>query len=130
MDKVRYNLNIGRQIQRLLSSFDKYDRLTVYWLFSLLAPIKDLHYRFSTWSVAQRAEAQNNSQTILLTYNLNERFDRVQRRIYITNNSLNAVAPPQYHFTVSIPQGVDPDQVNRYVNKYILVDRTFNTILI
>ncbi len=124
--KLLYNLNFGLQIQRLQPSYLKTIAFHVYWLKSLLQPLQELHYNFRAWSVQQRFEALNNSQTLLLQHNLNETFDRVQRRILLTNNYLNVNSPPVYHFTVKVPLGIETEAVRKYVNKYVLADRTYN----
>jgi hypothetical protein len=135
-----YNLNIGRQIQRLLSVFDKYklnlqtnsyekQEFNVLWLYCLCVPLQTLHDSFLSFSVEQREEAYANSQTMLLTYRLNRRFDTVLQRIYLVNHTLNAPASNlALHFTVYVPAGVDVDSVRRFVSKYTIVDKNFAVV--
>lgn len=124
--KLVYNINFGLQLQRLLPSYLKTNRFHVFWLKSLLQPLAENHYEFRSWSVLQRYEALNSSQTLLLSHNLNEIYDKVQRRIYIVNNYLNASVTPDYHFTVHVPVDFDIESIRKYVNKYVLADRTFD----
>jgi hypothetical protein len=128
--KLVYNINFGLQIQRLLPSYLKTLRFHVYWLKSLLQPLQELHYDFRIWSVAQRYESLNSSQSLLLSHNLNEIYDLVQRRIYIVNNYLNVSSAPSYHFTIKIPVGFDVEAIRKYVNNYVLADRTFDIEII
>ncbi len=124
--RLVYNINFGLQIQRLLPSYLKTLRFHVFWLKSLVQPLQELHYDFRVWSVAQRYESLNSSQSLLLAHNLNEIYDRVQRRIYVVNNYLNVGVAPSYHFTIKIPIGFDVEAIGKYVNNYVLADRTFD----
>lgn len=136
MNVLIYNLNIGRQIQRLLSTFDKYfmnpvtqslekQEFNVLWLYALCYPLIELHKTFLEFTLEQREEAYANSQTLLLAYRLNRRFDTVKQRIWLENHTLNATSPAPYHFTVHVPQGIDTEAVRRFVAKYTIVDKNF-----
>ncbi len=134
-----YNLNIGRQIQRLLSVFDKYkvnqqtqsiepQEFNVLWLYVLCKPLQELHDAWLAFSLEQREEAYANSQTLLLTYRLNRRFDTVLQRIRVVNHTLNANTALAVHFTVFVPPTTDAEAVRRFVSKYNIVDKNFEVM--
>jgi hypothetical protein len=140
MNILIYNLNIGRQIQRLLSTFDKYkfnpisksmekQEWNILWLYSLCYPLQELHNSFLEFALEQRDEAYANSQTLLLTYRLNRRFDTVLQRIYIVNHTLNSTGVVSIHFTVYVPNLVDLEAVRRFVSKYNIVDKNFEIVV-
>jgi hypothetical protein len=124
MDILIYNLNIGRQIQRLFASFEK-NEWNVLWLYCLCKPLIELHQEFLLFSIEQRDEAYANSQTLLLAYRLNRRFDTVLKRIYIVNHTLNNPVSLSIHFSVYVPTTVDAEAVRRFVEKYVIVDKSF-----
>lgn len=141
MNILIYNLNIGRQIQRLLSTFDKYkfnaitksmekQEWNILWLYCLCYPIQELHNNFLEFALEQRDEAYANSQTLLLTHRLNRRFDTVLQRIYIVNHTLNSTGVVSIHFTVYVPNLVDLEAVRRFVSKYNIVDKNFEIVVV
>ncbi len=56
------------------------------WLESLVAPMVGIYNKFLSEQSRLNVEVNANSQTMLLEWLLNNRFDSTQRRIFITNN--------------------------------------------
>jgi hypothetical protein len=127
MNILIYNLNIGRQIQRLLAGFEK-NEFNVLWLYSLCKPLRNLQEEFTKFSIQQRLAAYTSSQTLLLEHRLNVYFDTVLQRIYIENHTLNNAVPLSTHFTVHIPNTIDAEAVRRYTAIYTLADKRFIVI--
>jgi hypothetical protein len=73
----------------------------------------------------QRAMALANSQSQLLEYHLNRLYDVVLKRIYIVNHTINNPINPDPQFTVYIPSGVNADTVKKFVERFVLLDKSF-----
>lgn len=127
---LKYNFSVGRWIQWLLPTYLRKD-FYVFWLHTIAYPLQESHDSWKIWSIEQRAMAKANSQTGVLVYHLNRLYDPVLKRIAIVNNTLNNASVPTYHFTVQIPNTtlISVDTVKRFVDRFVLVDRTFNVLI-
>ncbi|MFN8238647.1 MAG: hypothetical protein U0T77_10805 [Chitinophagales bacterium] len=65
------------------------------YLLVLLEPVKSAHNEFKQFRLQQLYEAEINGQTIKLERVLNDTFDPVERRIYITDGEY--YNPPVYY---------------------------------
>jgi hypothetical protein len=130
MGVERYNWNVGRWVQMLLPTFEKYNRFWVLWHYCLCTGFDLAHAELLTWMREQRAMALGNSQTDLMEYHLNRLYDGVLKRIYIQNHTINNAANPSPQFTVFIPNTVNADTVKKFVERFVLLDKSFQVTII
>lgn len=137
MSILKYNFSVGRWIQWLLPTYFKKRSeaglsFHVLWLHAIAYPLQELHDSWKLWSIEQRAMAKANSQTGVLVYHLNRLYDPVLKRISIVNNTLNNPSVPTYHFTVQVPNTelINVEKVQNFVDRFLLVDRTFEVVQI
>lgn len=128
MSVERYNINVGRWVQMLLPTFEKYNLFWVLWHYCLCIGFKDLHTELLFWMREQTAMAKCNSQTSLLEYHLNRLYDGVLKRIYIVNNTINNVSNPSFQFTVYAPASISTDTISKFIDKFKLLDKSFNIV--
>jgi hypothetical protein len=126
----RYNWNVGRFAQMLLPTFEKYNRYWVLWHYCLCTGFDLSHKELLTWMREQRAMALANSQSQLLEYHLNRLYDVVLKRIYIVNHTINNPTNPDPQFTVYIPSVVNSDTVKKFVERFVLLDKSFAIVVI
>ena len=125
MRREIYNINVGRWGQMLLPTFEKVQAFWVLWHTCLLEGFKLCHKDFLFWGREQRALALSNSQTAVLAYNLNRLYDSVLQRIYIVNHTVNEPTNPAIQFTVFIPDAVNPETVKSFVQRFALLDKSY-----
>ena len=59
------------------------NKVNLKWLSALLAPLKDLHADFKSFREKNIYRLNHNSQVVYMTEVLNDRFDKILRRIVI-----------------------------------------------
>ena len=68
------------------------------YVYSFIEPIKRLHYDFTNFRAASIYKIKHNGQVIILEKVLNDAFDAIPRRIYISDSSQN---DPIYLYTTA-----------------------------
>lgn len=66
------------------------------WLYALLKPLEWLHVAFISYRTEINESLLYNSQSMLLEYHLNSRFDPENRRMRVVNQEL--IFLPRYHY--------------------------------
>lgn len=79
-----FNLDFNKFLLQLLPSFLR-NAFTVAWLQSLIYPVKELYEQLKEYRAAKIYELNHNGQVFSMQNVLNDRFDNVERRIYITD---------------------------------------------
>lgn len=77
-----YNINWDVLLINLLPSFLRKPFLVGY-IRSLVAPIESLHYKWHNWRLDNIYKIEHTGQVCSLRGSLNDKFDPVERRIYI-----------------------------------------------
>lgn len=130
MGVERYNWNVGRFAQMLLPTFEKTQRFWVLWHRCLAEGFDQCHAEMLAWMREQRAMALANSQTQLLEYHLNRLYDAVLKRVYIVNHTINNPSNPNPQFTVYVPSSVNTDTVKKFVERFVLLDKSFAIVTV
>lgn len=89
---AKYNFNPFNYVKQAVPSFIRGAKLLSY-LKALLAPLNTLIVLFNTYVSNSRYLANFTGQEVYLEHLLNDRFDPVQRRIYI-DDGVAAILPP------------------------------------
>lgn len=89
-----YNINWSRLVALLLP-FDLRKAKIVSYLIALIEPIKQAYNDFLAFRTQQLYEAEINGQTIKLERVLNDTFDPIDRRIFITDGEY--FTPPIFY---------------------------------
>ncbi|MFL0104985.1 hypothetical protein [Tenacibaculum maritimum] len=90
-----YKIDYTKLIDWLLPTFKRTAKIKAY-LKALLAPIVNLYTDFINFRKDIIYKIKHNGQVVYLQKALNDRFDSVQRRIYITDGIINE---PTYIYT-------------------------------
>lgn len=80
----KYDIDYAKQRVLLLPTFLRQNKIKAY-LGVLIMPVKILYAEFVKFKNETIYKITHNGQVVYLQKVLNDRFDRVQRRIYITN---------------------------------------------
>jgi hypothetical protein len=81
-----FNINYNQLALLLLPTFLRKPVIVAY-IQSLLVPIDKLYYKWSVFRVDNLYRIKHTGQVFSLRKSLNDRFDPVQRRIYITDGN-------------------------------------------
>ncbi|MDP1812327.1 MAG: hypothetical protein Q8K66_13075 [Sediminibacterium sp.] len=79
-----FNFSFNKLQNQLLPSFLR-TPVTVGWLQSLIYPVKNIYDQFIAYRLDKLYELEHNGQVFSLENVLNDRFDSVARRIYLTD---------------------------------------------
>ncbi len=79
------------------------DSTTVAFIKVLLKPINQIYYSWYNWRIDNLYKLEHTGQICSLRGSLNDKFDPVQRRIYIGNGQMN---PTTYIYTEAEAQDV------------------------
>jgi hypothetical protein len=79
-----FNLDYNKLLLQLIPSFLRRPRM-VGWLQSLIYPVKELFEIFIEFRTQKLYELSHNGQVFSMENVLNDRFDTMERRIYITD---------------------------------------------
>jgi len=79
-----YNINWNSIMALLLPTFLRGERMLA-WLNSLVVPVKELHGRFLAYRLQSIYRVEHTPQVYSMEKVLNERFDPLENRIYITD---------------------------------------------
>jgi len=129
--KFWFNINVRRFMQYCLPSFLKQKVFNIYWLAACFYPLHNLQLEFRNFTIKVRKTAYGNSQFLVMSENLNDVFDPVQRRISIQCLTLNNAVALENQFSVYIPnflpyENGTEDNIRNYIKQFVLTDALFN----